>query len=394
MPRKKRPERAEKGEGNLWHDKKAGRFIWRITVGGVVHRVSDTDPDRAKAAFEKLKDELRRGIDVTGGKQSLQSFAEWWLENVVRRTIGTSTHTNYKQRLERQILPDLGDYALRDLSYGLILEWANALADHYAYNSNKQCLAILTRILDIAVVKRLIDSNPASSVVMPKRGIEQVDELDEEAGLPMTAPQMQAFLVAAGDHFYTPLYTLSMQFGFRRGEVLGLRLKDIDLDGKRIAVRQQVIADENGAAKITAKLKTPKARRDVYIADETVAMLRAHIAAMYKRRLKAGPRWEEHGLLFPSENGTPVGPRNLLRHFYSVQERAKLGEEKNEKFEGWFRFHDLRVTAVTAMRDKGLDLEVVAAIVGHSSIKVTAEIYSKATEARKRAAAEQMQRIG
>lgn len=113
--------------------------------------------------------------------------------------------------------------------------------------------------------------------------------------------------------------------------------------------------------------KTASARRWIPLADDLVTALKAEM-------VKSGHR---KGYLFRTEAGGPWHPRNLLRHFKKALERAELPH---------VRFHDLRVTFVTELRRRKVDLEIIAAIAGHTTAQVTADVYSKATDDRKREA--------
>jgi integrase len=159
------------------------------------------------------------------------------------------------------------------------------------------------------------------------------------------------------------LYVLTLRLGFRRGEILGLRWKDIDLDKGVVSIRQQV----NHEGQVTTP-KSPKAKRALPLTDDLITMLREH-------KLKLGSLGRTY--VFPDENGNHRKPRALDKHYERATKRAGITG---------FTFHDLRATAITRWREHGVDLEVAAALAGHATIKVTAEIYSDSTMERKRAA--------
>jgi integrase len=115
--------------------------------------------------------------------------------------------------------------------------------------------------------------------------------------------------------------------------------------------------------------------------------------------LDNGTKWQTvtpYDLMFCTQTGKPMNPRNLLRHFYKVQERLGWGEwleaDGKRRFDPWFRFHDLRHTASQHMEDAGVQDKVRAAILGHASVKDAREIYTHASKEAKRAAVEKLQR--
>jgi integrase len=174
-----------------------------------------------------------------------------------------------------------------------------------------------------------------------------------------------------GDGTYA-LYTLAVRLGLRRGELLGLRWKDVDFDRKIIRVRQQVTRDDDGY-RISSTLKTPAARRDLPLEDDIAALL-------HHLRSKLGTRAQVKDLVFPDKAGNERDPQSITRNFSRLVKR--LG------FEG-LHLHDLRHTAVTRWRRAGVDVEVAAALAGHEKADVTANIYSDADMDRKRAALKQ-----
>lgn len=311
----------------------------------------------------------------------LRTWLAVWLETVIKRDVKTSTYHDYIKRCRIYIVPTLGDYSLVQLNSRLIRDWANAVRDNYAHSSAKQALELLTRALDQAVEDKLLEDNPARAVKPPRQKADEtkIDESDE-IGRALTAQQEQALLaeVKRTDRHHTRseaarsiglyvLYVLALRLGLRRGELLGLRWRDVDLDKGILHVRQQI----NHEGQITTP-KSKKARRALPLTADLVTMLRQH-------KLQLGPLGAAY--VFPDETGAHRKPRALDKHFERATARAKI--------EG-FTFHDLRHTAITRWREAGVDLEVAAALAGHATVKVTAEIYSDSTMDRKRSALERL----
>jgi len=101
-------------------------------------------------------------------------------------------------------------------------------------------------------------------------------------------------------------------------------------------------------------------------------------------RLLVGPAWDEHGLVFASEVGTPLEPRNVNRRFYVAREAANLE---------WVRLHDLRHAFATFLLDQGEELRTVMDLLGHSTIRLTADTYGHVLPSRARTAADAIDRI-
>lgn len=376
----KGPRRREKGEGTEWQETKSGIWRWRIRENGKSYSVSDPDRSRAKAKFRQLKDELSKGLDREGAAQPLRAWLAYFLETI-RRDVKASTYNDYAKRCEIYITPNLGDYALSALHSKMIRAWSHAVRDTYAHSSAKQALELLTRALDQAVEDKLLEFNPARAVKPPRqKADETVIRDDEDGGRALTVAQEAALLaeVRRTDRHYTRseaarslglyvLYVLALRLGLRRGELLGLRWRDVDLNAGVLSVRQQV----NHEGQITTP-KSKKARRALPLTDDLLTLLREH-------KLKLGPLGREY--VFPDRTGDHRKPRALDKHFERATARAKIAG---------FTFHDLRATAITRWREHGIDLEVAAALAGHATIKVTGEVYSDATMERKRRAMEKL----
>jgi integrase len=164
--------------------------------------------------------------------------------------------------------------------------------------------------------------------------------------------------------------------GMRRGEVLGLRWEDVDLKKGVISVRQQ-IQRINGALKVT-DVKTERSRRSINLAEPTVAALKEHKAAQ-RRAQRASPAWKESGLVFTTGLGTPLDPRNVAKQFETACVKAKIGK--------WHP-HELRHSAATLMLAAGIPLQVVSAVLGHASIRITSDVYGHVLEPQRQDAAD------
>lgn len=386
---RRRKTRRSPGEGTEWYDTKTRQWRWRIRWEGQNYSVADRDRARAAEEFDRLKQQLKRQLRLVDGKQTLELFFPLFLESI-RRDVGETTYRDYEKRYALYIAGPLGRYRLCDFTAALIRKWLNATRDHYAFNSAKQARALLERVLDLAVTDKLIEENPARLVKPPRAPKVQSHEDDEEGQRALTVEQVDRLLAEAkrtdklwstsrglkqaaanavrGDATYA-LYTLAVRLGLRRGELLGLRWRDIDFDRKIIRVRQQVTRDDEGY-RISSTLKTPAARRDLPLEDDIAAILQHLKSAL-------GSRADVKGLVFPDKDGNERDPQSITRNFARLVKRLGLGD---------FHLHDLRHTAVTRWRTAGVDLEVAAALAGHEKVDVTANIYSDADMDRKRAA--------
>lgn len=383
---RRKTTRRPKGQGTEWQEKTTGHWRWKIRADGQTHTVSDIDRNRAAEKFARLKEQLAKRVKVQDGKQTLSEYAPTFFDSI-RRDVSSTTYSDYVKRYRLFIAGPLGDERLCDLDAKLIRKWLGKTRDEYAFSSAKQARALLERILALAVTDKLIDENPAS-LVKPPKPIRKPDAREDEDGQrALSAAQLELLLTEAKrtDKLYSSasaraarsegmylLYTLKARTGLRRGEILGLRWKDIDLDQKLLRVRQQVRRTYPGY-EISDTLKTPRARRTLPLTDSLVQLLREY-------KLRMGARG--HGLVFPDKDGQPRDPQSVTRNFARLVKRLGLGD---------FHLHDLRHTFITMMRTAGVDLEVLGDLAGHEHTDTTANVYSSVGLDRARAA---MERLG
>jgi integrase len=227
--------------------------------------------------------------------------------------------------------------------------------------------AVLRNALESAVREEIIPRNVAKLV--------QVSTPRYKVNRGLTAQQAKATMAAAADHRLSALYVLALYLGLRRGELLGLRWQDVDLEEGKLEVVNNL--QRVGGALRLVPPKTQDSARTVPLPTVCAEALRAHQQRQTAERAEASPDWEDHGFVFPSRRGTPMEPDNLRRSWYQIRQAAGLGTA---------RFHDLRHTAVTLLLDVGAPPHVVQEIVGHSDIEVTMTIYAHVSLDEKRKA--------
>lgn len=151
------------------------------------------------------------------------------------------------------------------------------------------------------------------------------------------------------------------------GELLALRWRDVDFDEKvvHIAGTMTYLAGEGLSIQ---EPKTEGGRRAIALTSLGIDALRAHRKRQNEERLAVGPHWQEQDLVFCNGVGGPLDGRNLVRSdFYPLLKRAGLPP---------VRFHDLRHSVATFLISLGVPLSIVADILGHSSTRVTGDVYS------------------
>ena len=178
---------------------------------------------------------------------------------------------------------------------------------------------------------------------------------------------------------------LALALGLRRGEVLGLAWSDLALDGDAptLTVRRQLRRGRKGTGVALGEVNTAGSRRTLHLPAQVVDVLRAHRRRQAGERLSRGEAWrDENGLVFTTPLGTPVDPDNFKHYVSKLCRDAGLGH--------WSP-HELRHSCASLLA-MGVPLEVVSETLGHSSIRVTKDVYGHMLPAARAAAAEAMGR--
>jgi integrase len=196
-----------------------------------------------------------------------------------------------------------------------------------------------------------------------------------------TAEELRRFLEHVNSERLAALWTLAASTGMRRGEILGLRWVDVDLDRARVAVRQTLVAGRQVA---TSEPKTSRGRRSIALDPRTVAELRAWRAAQLEERLAWGPGYRDTGLVFTREDGSPLHPEWLSDAFAWRIKQAGLPP---------IRVHDLRHTHASLGLAAGVPIKVISERLGHSSSNFTADAYQHVTPALEEQAAATVARL-
>ena len=165
--------------------------------------------------------------------------------------------------------------------------------------------------------------------------------------------------------------------GLRRGELLGLRWTDVDLTTRRIHIRQTPMSV--GGELSFSTPKTARSRRAISLDGATAAALKAHRAAQAAERLALGLGNASEALVFTREDGTPVRPDSLSRHFQLTAKRLGLPV---------IRVHDLRHTYASIALTAGTHPKVVADRLGHATVGITLDTYSHVVQSLEEQAAE------
>ena len=366
---RKRKDGRWEGRYTAGHDPETGRAIYKNVLGRTQAEVKE----KLKAAIKETQ-----SLDLTKvGKYTVGEWMEVWFEDYAKIKVRPSSHQTYRGYIDNHINPNIGDIPLEKLTsldlqklYKKLL--TKGRVDRVEAKGQPKGLSaktvrnihqILSSALKLAQEQRIILSNPAEGCALPKVEHREMKTLPVE--------QLQSFLREARESGVFELYYLELATGLRRGELLGLKWEDIDLERGDLRVKRQV-ARINGAV-TESPLKTKNAYRTLPLARDTIDVLNQQ-----KRKVGSCP-W-----VFPSPTGSPMSPDSVLHMLHRDLERAGLPR---------VRFHDLRHTFATLALQNGVDVKAVSGMLGHYSAGFTLDTYAHVTTSAQRQAAEAMEHV-
>lgn len=327
------------------------------------HTVHGTKRD-AERECNRLLHELETGGYVEPTRLTVAEFLSRWLDDV-RPNLRPKTFERYDQIVRHHLIPALGHHPLLKLQpLHVSAAWSKGLAQGrrdgtggLSAQTVKHHHRILSQALKRAVRWRLVARNPAEDVDPPRPQRKEIAILSREE---------TATLLKAINHtrLYIPVL-LAVTTGMRRGEVLGLRWRDVDLEDGALSVAQVLEQTSDGLS--FQPPKTARSRRLITLPALTVNALRSHKARQAQERLKLGLGRDDDGLVVCRSDGQPVQPRSLTHEFTRQVKRA--GGRR-------VRFHDLRHTHISHLLQNGVHPKVASERAGHASVSITLDVYS------------------
>lgn len=382
-PRGKR--HAPAGTGSVYKEtvkaKRAGGEIYEYTrwVGSIIlpngrrKRVVAKTQREATTKLNQIKSDQSKGVVPAADRQTVGEYLTWWLSNSLR--CKPTTLVSYENLVRLYLIPHLGRIQIAKLQpEDVETMMARMVREGHSQSRANAARAILRHALNVLLKRRRVQVNAAAIVDAYRE-----ERVEPE---PMSPEECQRWLAALQDHRQGALFLLAMATGLRQGELLGLRWSDVDLEGARLVVRQnmQAIHDPK-LGKLVPMPITPKSqrgRRGVPLPSFAVERLREHQERLQDWRELAGDDWQENGLLFPTRDGRPQYGSNVRVAFNRAVLRAGLPPMK---------FHNLRHIYQSLLVHLGIHPYVSMELLGHSTPR-TNQRYSHVLDSAKVAAAD------
>ena len=329
-----------------------------------------------RKAEQFLREKLAEYERMEGVVHSDVRFSDYiriWLDHIARK-VDDVTMQGYQVLADGHILPyfDQAGVALCDVDYKTIQRYIDAKYQSgridgkggLSPRSLKLHKNIINQTLNLAVQNKLLLANPCQFVVMPKT-VRYESSFYSDA-------QLNAMLTALRDDPIFPLVKITVLYGLRRSELLGLQWDSIDFDAKTMTIRHTV----SKVTEVVAKDKTKNAssRRTFPLVADALEIFEQAKCKEQQNRIAFGREYQENNYVFKWADGHTYSPDYISHRFNDLLKKHNLPH---------IRFHELRHSCASMLIAMGWTLKDVQEWLGHSDIKMTANIYSHLDVARK-----------
>jgi integrase len=341
----------------------AGSFELRWRAGGKVRTETIKVKSRRAAEVELAKRIAQAEGGIVANAPARMTLGDYLPQWVAGLDLKPVTRQNYASTVRTYLAADLGHLRLKELSASAIrtafMEWHAAGA---ARSSLRQVKVVLQSCLRSALLDDLIAVNPMDKLRARKGEKNPLPIAMPPKAVPVSPDKIAELLAADGGHYQIAV-VLMVGAGLRRGESLGLRWRNVDLDAGRIKIVEQRVPLTGGAH--FAEPKSASSARTIKLPTEAIEALREHWRSMATALLAVGIRLTEDHTVACNALGEPLDPNA----FGSWARRRG------------FKLHNLRHAHLSKLVNSGVPIAAVSARAGHSTIATTLGTYVHAEDA-------------
>lgn len=334
---------------------------------------------KTKREAEKKLNEIIYSIEngyTISSDMFLKDYLKMWLFDYIKGEKSENTFEKYEIVINKYIIPSIGTIKLNDLKVIHIEKYIRYLKNE---NLNKTSIqtyyGVLRCALNKAVKLQMLNDNPCKFVDTPKRNKYKANILTVEEFKyiydKLNTKSFEDYIMKLG-------MDLTLETGFRRGEMCGLCWEDIDFNNKTISLNRSLIRVKNNYT--IGNLKTESSYRTIPISNNLLELLRNHQKIQKINKIKYGEHYiknyfdskKEYDLIFRWENGNYILPSNFLQRLKRLMTYCNI--KKN------IRWHDLRHTNATLLLQGGANMKTVQERLGHSLMQTTSDTYAHVTD--------------
>ena len=369
-------QKRKNGEGTV-RLRKDGRWEGRVVIG-----YEDKGKPKTKSVLahtksecveklERLKEECGRTAEKLKPDMPYGEWIDFWYQYFSSPKLRPTTQATYENRIYGHIIPSVGKIPLSKLTQNDLQQFYAKLkrtgrkvnvelkGTGVSDRMVRSCHALCRSSLEKAVEEGLITRNPSIGCKLPPKKNGEMKVL--------TQNEIVRLLNQAYDEGYYEMFLLELTTGMRRGEILGLKWRDLNLETGELNIKRQL------TTKGISVPKTKSSIRTVLLPPDMLDLL---------REMKKTAKYD---WIFPSpvKEGEPRNPTAITKRFRIMLERAHCKH---------VRFHDLRHTFATMALENGMDVKTLSAMIGHVSSETTLNIYSHVTDTMRAQAAVKIDR--
>lgn len=314
---------------------------------------------------------------------SVQDWMLYYLENYKKNEIKETTYGAYLELYRKHIKNSkVGKTKLGKLSSNQLQKYYNEKkTEGYNPKTIKHIFTLLNSAFDKAVQLKMITENMNKLVVLPKREIYQASVL--------TAKEVKKILTEAKEDELYPIVALTLYTGLRKGEVMALKWKNVDMEKKELYVEGSLCRvlkeiDENGKSRYEYKVlepKTLKSKRIVPLLPVAIEALEIQKKWQEEDKRKYIDIYNDQDFVFAKEDGNYLNQRGFMDKYHQFLKRYGISD---------VRFHDLRHSFASLLLEAGESPKIIQELLGHSTITTTMDIYAHVTKRGKIGAIEKL----
>jgi len=373
------------GGRNLAHLEHIDSKKWRITVE--LGRDSKTGrrqrkyktvrgtKKKAQKVMLEMVNKYEKGNFVESENITVEEYLIKWLYEYKKNDISKRTFIDYKTIINNHLIPFLGKLKLKNLGERHIIKYQKNKLENGRLDGkgglSKRSVQYHHRVLSQALKHavypyKLIEKNPCRGVKAPYPKQAEIH--------PLSKQEAKQLLKQIKDNIslYTIIY-VAIYTGLRRGELLALRWKDIDLDNNRLFVRRSV-NEIRGEGLVYKDPKNENSKRTVDFDEDVATILKKYLKKQFKY-------YNNEEIVFLHKDGSKIRPDYLTKRF--KKEVKKIGKHQT-------RFHDIRHTHASWLLQLGENPKVVQERLGHHDVTITLKIYSYVVPSMQKSAVEKL----
>lgn len=351
--------------------RKDGRYMGRFMYHGEQYTVYGEDARKTKKKLDDLRYEVEHNVYEKPSKLTVDKWFNEWMNVYKIPTVRVNTIRTYKNSY-RHISAVIGKKYIADVRAHDLQKVYNVLAEKgYSDGTIHTVRKLANGMFSQAYKNKIITENPVEFTGAAPKGKKSIRRYA------LTKEEQEVFLRCA-ERYAKELYNifcLGLCTGMRSGELRGLRWKDIDFKERVIHVTGTLIGDTKKEF-FRGEPKTQSSYRDIPMIDKAYEALKDERKRQLHNKLRMGDKWQPleglEDLVFLSKEGAP----RCCSHMGQTKDRI-LARMKKEGYEiNDFSVHSLRHTFATRAIENGMKPQTLKAILGHSKLSLTMDLYS------------------